>query len=109
MTARRRGVDTWGTIRSMIAPELERFRTRYPHSRRRSILEQISAAAVAEDTAALVAAGIEYFAQTAVVPPGCYAECPSRLQRYFLSGQRVNGRRRGENWSIYPYNYQVWR
>jgi hypothetical protein len=105
----RRGVDTWGTIRSMIGPELERFRARYPRSRRRALLEVLAAAAAAEDAAALVEAGAEYFALTSAVPPGCYAECPARVPRYFLAGQRVGGRKRGEAWSIHPYHYQVWR
>jgi hypothetical protein len=103
----RRGVDTWGAIRSMIAPELERFRARYPRSRRRAVLEALAAAA--EDTAALVEAGAEYFALTSAVPPRCYAERPAREPRYFLAGQRARGRRRDEAWSIHPYNYQVWR
>jgi hypothetical protein len=107
--AKRQGVDTWGTIRSMITPELERFRTRYPRSRRRLLLEKLHQAAMAEDAAALVGAGKAYFTLTSVVPPGCYAECPTRTQRYFLSGQRVSGRKRQEEWSIHPYHYQVWR
>lgn len=105
----RRGVDTWRAIRSMVTPELERFRARYPHSRRRLILERLQAAAVAEDPGALVAAGTDYFAFTSVVPPGCYADFPGREARYYLAGERVSGRKRGEEWSIHPYDYQVWR
>ena len=102
-------IDLWQTIRSMIAPELERFRVRYPRSRRREILETMHVAAVAEDTGGLAAAGADYFAFTSVVPPGCYAECPQREAKYFLAGERISGRMPGEQWSIHPYNHQVWR
>jgi hypothetical protein len=105
----RRGVDTWGAIRAMISPELARFRVRYPRSRRRAILEAMAKAADDENANALIAAGTEYFALTAVVPPGCYAQCQTREPRYFLAGQRVNRRRRSEAWSLHPYHYQVWR
>jgi hypothetical protein len=105
----RRGVDTWGTIRSMIEPELCRFRKRYPASRRRTILEALAEAASLEDAPALVAAGVDYFRLTSTVPPGCYAECPTRKDRYFFSGQQVGGRKRGETWTVHPYHYQVWR
>jgi hypothetical protein len=105
----KRGVDTWEVIRSMVGSELERFRTRYPHSRRRHILERLHAAAVDENEAELIAAGRDYFTFTAIVPPGCYATCPSRAEQCYLGGERVSGRKRGEAWAIRPYNYQVWR
>lgn len=103
-----RGVDTWGSIRSMIEPELRKFRNRYPRSRRRALLETMARAARAEDALALTAAGHAYFALTAKVPPGCYVHCPTHDPAYYLSGEQVT-RRRNEPWTIHPYHYQVWR
>src|SRR5687768_14942256 len=103
----RRGIDQWGTIRSMIAPALAHFRGRYPQSRRRAILEALAEAAAAEDEARLIRAGTAFFALTRVVPPGCYAHCPTREPKYFLAGERITGTRRGEAWSVQPYNYMV--
>lgn len=107
--ARKRGVDIWEAIRGMIAPVLERWRKRYPGSRRRVLLERLMAAANAEDPAELMTAGEEFLALTGEVPPGFYVESRTLPPRYLLSGQRVVGRRRGEDWAIHPYHPQVWR
>src|SRR5262245_50121974 len=47
----------WSAVRNMIEPELVRFRSRYPDSRRRTILEAMYAAAESEGEAALVRSG----------------------------------------------------
>jgi hypothetical protein len=92
----RRGIDTWATILSMIAPELTRFQARYPRSRRCGILEALAQAAEEQDEHKLIRAGEAFFALTRVVPPGCYARCSTRQQVYLLSGERINGRKRRE-------------
>jgi len=92
----------------MIAPELDRYRSRYPGSRRLAILEAMAAAAQPEDGQAMAHSGMDYLRLTRTIPPGCYAVCESRKPSYFLAGEVVK-RRRGEVWVIYLYSPQVWR
>ena len=99
----------WSAVRSMIEPELARYRDRYPTSRRRAILEAMMEAARREDDDALVLAGADYFRLTRIIPPGCYAICRTRDPSYRLSGERIPGPFRGEDWSIQRFSPQVWR
>jgi hypothetical protein len=100
--------EIWAAVRNMIEPELVRYRTRFPHSRRRAILEEMATAALREDEAALADAGLRYLRLTRTVPPGCYALCRTRRQSHYLAGERVT-RKRGEVWSIHRFSPQVWR
>lgn len=109
MAGKMKGTDVWPTIRSMIDTDLERFGSRYPKSKRVAILKKLKKVAVAENVARLLSLGEEYFQLTSQVPPGCYAYCASRVEKYFFNGTKVTGSRRGESWTIHLYSPQAWR
>jgi hypothetical protein len=101
--------EIWTAVRHMIEPELLRYRTRFPRSRRRAILEEMAAAAQREDEGGLAESGLRYLRLTRTVPPGCYAVCRRRQQsHYYLAGEPVT-RRRGDAWSVHRFSPQVWR
>jgi hypothetical protein len=100
--------EIWDAVRHMIEPELLRYRTRFPRSCRRAILEEMALAALREDEGALAESGLRYLGLTRTVPPGCYAVCLTRQPSHYLAGEPVS-RRRGEVWSIHRFSPQVWR
>lgn len=98
-------IAIWEAAKEMLAPELARYQTRYPRSRRCALLEALAIAMQHEDHAALADAGLRYLRLTRLVPPGCYAVGGGR---HYLAGERVQ-RRRGEVWTVHVYSPQVWR
>ena len=97
----------WSAVESMIAPELDRYRKRYPKSRRRALLETMHQAALTRDEEELTQAGGEYMKLTSLVPPGCYAICDTRSPSHYLTGERIPNRKRGEIWRVYRHSPQV--
>lgn len=107
---RERSAAVWNGIRSEIQAELHRFASRYPASRRLPSLRALADAASREDCEAIATAGLDYLRITRIIPPGCYGVRSHRdSTAFFLSGERIRGRLKPEEWSICRHNPQVWR
>jgi hypothetical protein len=99
----------WAFIRSALADELRRFRTRYPRSRRVPVLKALLAAAARGDAGALLRAAERYVRLTRVIPPGCWALRSEGAQTVYLDGERGRGRLRDGELVLQVWHPQVYR